>query len=170
MKKNLIAVIAFLFAANGIFAKNINFQIVQNNPGTEEVFVTSYLFEQAMVDFFFESGHIVSNSPAIIYSDETGDKDELKKALVETTIGSMDILVRVFVNYDQVNAKNPKVFLLELVKSVSWKSYSGSTGKLISEGSLLPGPIDSTNNNESGIYNFASLAASKVSAGLKNAK
>lgn len=165
-----MALFAYVIACSGVFAKNINFQVVQNNPGQEDVFATSYLFEQALVDFFFESGHIVSNSPVCIKGEEGEEASELKKVLVETLLGSMDYLVRVQVDYNAEKSKNANVMLLECVRGVSWKTYAASSGKLISSGKLVPEKIDNTNNNENGIYNFASLAASKISAGLKSAK
>lgn len=169
MKKIFIFALALIFLPCA-FSKNINFQIVQNTPGQEQVFVVSQVFEQALADFFFESGHIVSNSPVFIKSDEEGDLVELKRTLIETTLGSMDFLVRLQINYSSDSAQNPKVYLLEFVKDVTWKNYDASTGKLISSGSANPGNIDKNENNETGVYNFASLVASKISSGLKKSK
>jgi len=170
MKKIYVFLTFFLFTLCCANAKNLNFQIVQNNPGQEDVFAMSYLFEQALVDFFFESGHIVSNSPVFIKKDDSADKAELKRALVETIIGSMDILVRLEVVFIQEKANSSEVFVLDSIKTVKWNNYNAKTGKLISTGSENPGPVDATNNNETGVYNFASYVASQISSTLKNAK
>lgn len=167
MKRITIAVFSMLFSLAAVNARNINFQVVQNTANKEDVFVSSNVFEQALADFFFDCGHIVSNTPVYIWTDEESDKAELKRALVESVIGSMDFLVRVKVNFDKIHGTNPKACLLDSIESVSWENYSVDTGKLISSGSLKPGKIDDKNNNESGIYNFASDVASKISSGLK---
>ena len=101
MKKNLLFAFTFLFFLPAVYSKNINFQVVQNNPGFDTVFAVSNLFEQALSDFFFESGHIVSNSPVFIKEDSQSDSAELKKALADTLLGGMDVLVRLEIKYDE---------------------------------------------------------------------
>ncbi len=170
MKKIIILSILFSFIGFSVCAKNINFQIVQNTPLQEDVFEISSVFEQALADFFFESGHIVSNTPVYIYSDDSSDKSEIKRALVETVIGSMDYLVRVKINFTENGSASPKALLLECIKDIDWEIFSASTGKSLGTGRCTPEKIDNTNNNESGIYNFASFTASKISSGLQKSK
>lgn len=170
MKRIGIFVFSFFVFLASVSAKGINFEIVQNNGTKEEVFAISNIFEQALSDFFFESGHIVSNSPVFILTDEEASNADLKKVLVDTMLGSMDVLVRLQVNYIENNANNADAVLLESVKDVSWKNYNPKNGKMISGGSESVGKIDSTNNNESGVYNFASFVASKISSTLKSSK
>ncbi len=171
MKKIWIFIFTASVFLSAVQAKNLNFQVVQNNPGQEDVFQMSYLFEQALADFFFESGHIVSNSPVYITNGDTeADKAELKRVLIETLMGSMDILIRLEVNYIPEKANSSEVYVLDSIKNVEWKNYNARNGQLISSGEAETGPVDPQNNNETGVYNFASLVASKISSTLKNSK
>ncbi len=170
MKKIGIFVFSFFVLLAGASARNINFEIVQNNGTQEDVFDICEVFEQALSDFFFESGHIVSNSPVFILTDEEASRQDLKQALVDTLLGSMDVLVRVQVNFAVENANNADAILLESVKDVSWENYNPKTGRKISGGSETVWKIDEKNNNETGVYNFASFVASKISSTLKGLK
>ena len=170
MKKILFLFLTALVLVSEVFARDINFQIIQDNPGQEDVFDTSLLFEQAMADFFFESGHIVSNTPVYIRTDDVADKAEIKRALIESLLGSMELLVRVQIIYNPEKAKNPKAMVLDGISEIKWTAYSVKNGKLLSSGSDKPGYIDEKNNNENGIYNFGSSVASKISSGLRNTK
>ncbi|MGI5057653.1 hypothetical protein [Treponema pectinovorum] len=169
MKKIFIFALGFIFLPCA-FSKNINFQIVQNASVQEKVFAISEVFEQALADFFFEAGHIVSNSPVFIKTDEKSDSAELKRVLIESNLGSMDFFVRVQIDYASDSAQNPKAYFLDFIKDVTWKNYDVSTGKLISSGSAEPSEIGKKENNETSVYNFASFVASKISSGLKKSK
>lgn len=164
----LTAVLLFFLLPLG--AKNINFQIVQNNSGGDDVFAMSYLFEQALSDFFFESGHIVTNSAVFVKTDDEADQTELRRVLAETLLGGMDVLVRVHVNYASCGTKSPSSFTLDSIKDVSWSNYNAKTGRYVSGGSMEAGNAGSFENNESGVYSFASLVSSKISSTLKNSK
>ena len=170
MKKNLLFAFTFLFFLPAIYSKNINFQVVQNNPGFDTVFAVSNLFEQALSDFFFESGHIVSNSPVFIKEDSKSASAELKRALADTLLGGMDVLVRLEIKYDEKTANSAGALLPNSVKSVSWQNYNPKTGKIISDGSIFPEKVDASNNNEAELYKFASSVAAKVSSTLKSLK
>lgn len=170
MRKCWALAAVLLFFLLPLSAKNINFQIVQNGSVSDDVFAMSYLFEQALSDFFFESGHIVTNSSVYIRTDDGADRTELQRVLVETVLGSMDVLVRVQVNYDAGRTQSPSSFYLDSIKDVSWSNYNAKTGKYFSGGSMEVGNVDSSSNNESGVYSFASLVASKISSTLKNSK
>ena len=168
MKKICFLIVTALVFISFSHSKNLNFQVIQNNPGQEDVFQMSLVFEQALADFFFESGHIVSNSPVYITKgDSQADKAELKRALVETLLGSMDVLIRLEVSFIPEKANSPEVYVLESIKNVKWSNYNAKNGQLISTGEASPGTVDPQDNSESGVYNFASLVASKISSTLK---
>ncbi len=170
--KKIICLLASFFAIHGVFAGSIAIQIIQNNPAQpEKVCAASYLFEQSIIDFFFENGHIVTNSPVYISSSDKKDADELHRSLQENSDGGMDILCRVQVDFNEAeDLTNPEALLLSNIKKVSWTNYSVASGKEISSGSGKPPKVDQNNNNESGISEFASLVASQLNAGLKKQK
>lgn len=181
MKKNLFYFFTFLVLLSACYSKNINFQVVQNVPGynynvqeqdqqEDEVFAVSSLFEQALSDFFFESGHIVSNSPVSIKKDSQSDAAELKRALIDTVLGSMDVLVRLEILYDEERAKTPGALVLSSIRQVEWNNYNPKTGKVISRGTALPEKSAQKENGETEVYKFASSVAAKISSTLSGLK
>ena len=112
--------------------------MVENNPGFDTVFAVSNLFEHALSDFFFESGHIVSNSPVFINEDSQSDSGELKRALGDTLLGRMDVLVILEIKYDEKTANSAVALLPNSVKSVSWQNYNPKTVKIISDRTIFP--------------------------------
>lgn len=181
MKKNLFYFFTFLVLLSACYSKNINFQVVQNVPGynynvqeqdqqEDEVFAVSSLFEQALSDFFFESGHIVSNSPVSIKKDSQSDAAELKRALADTVLGSMDVLVRLEIEYDENRGKTPGAMVLSAIRGVKWNNYSPKTGLVISSGSAVPEKNGQKENGETEVYKFASSVAAKISSTLNGLK
>ena len=109
-------------------------------------------------------------SPVFIKEDSLSDSAELKRALADTLLGGMDVLVRLEIKYDEKTANSAGALLPNSVKSVSWQNYNPKTGKIISDGSIFPEKVDASNNNEAELYKFASSVAAKVSSTLKSLK
>ena len=170
-RKKLLALIISLFIAQMCFAKSLSIQIVQNNNAVtgDTVCAVSQWVEQAVVDFFFESGHIVTTSPVAIYSDSEENKKNLMTALKETFLGGMDFLVRIELDYNS-EKDNPNLLLLDYIRTARWTSYESRTGKVISSGESRPEKITLENNNEQGITTFASIMAGNISTGLISSK
>lgn len=146
----------------GGFAKSLSIQIIQNNPGQEKIWATSYLFEQRITDYFFDSGDIVSSSPIWISSSDEKNRGALKASLLENLIGGMEVLVRIELFYNTNETSNPEAFLLENIKKVQWKAYAVSTGIQLFEGSTAPAKITASNNDEMGLSQFAGLVAYQI--------
>ena len=109
MKKYFFAFI-FAFASAAAFsrANSVSIQIIQNNPGQEKVWVTSQLFEQSVINFYFDAGRIVSNSPIYISSNDSDEnRKALRAALIENNDGGMDYLVRIELFYKSSNSSVP---------------------------------------------------------------
>lgn len=166
VKSTIVVLFASLFSS-GAFAKSLSIQIIQNNPGQEKVWATSYLFEQNITDYFFDAGDIVSSSPVWISDSDEKNLSALKASLRENLEGGMDVLVRVELIYDTNDSSNPEAFLLENIKKVQWKAYAVSTGVKIFEGSAVPEkPTDKT-NNEMGLSQFAGLVAYEINTQMR---
>ena len=119
-------------------AKGINFQIVQITPAQTEIFEISKIFEEAVTDFFYEAGHIVTNSPSCI-KNGGDDNEEFKKVLLETITGGMEMLVRVEISFKEGEGLNPKGLNLNSIDNIRWNVYASSTGKLVSSSRVSPG-------------------------------
>ena len=166
VKTILITTFAF-FCASGAFAKSLSIQIIQNNPGQDKIWATSYLFEQNITDYFFDAGDIVSSSPIWISDTDEKNRGALKASLKENLEGGMEVLVRVELLYNTSDSSNPEAFLLENIKKVQWKAYSVSTGKQLFEGSAAPEKTNEKNNNEMGLSQFAGLVAYQINTQMK---
>lgn len=152
-------------------AKTISVQVVQNNPGQERIWETTTLVEQSIIDYFFDDGNIVSNSPIwISSSDDKKNHGALNAALIENSEGGMEFLVRVEVFFNTSKSSNPDAPLLENIEKVEWKIYSVDSGKEVSSGNEKPQKITLSNNNELGIKTFAYLVSGKINKALDGRK
>ena len=161
LAKSIISVF-FVLCASTAFSRSLSFQIIQNNPGQEKVWATSYLFEQNLTDYFFETGDIVTSSPVWISATEDKNKSALRASLNENRQGGMEVLVRVELIYNTSDNSNPEGILLENIKKVQWKAYAVSTGIQIFEGNATPEKATSKTNNELGLRQFAGLVAYQI--------
>ena len=166
--KFLISGLFAFFCVSGAFAKSLSIQIIQNNPGQEKIWATSYLFEQNITDYFFDAGDIVSSSPIWISASEDKNKSALRASLDENRQGGMEVLVRVELFYDVKNSSNPDGLLLNNIKNVEWKAYALDTGREIFKGKAEPERVDSKNNNELGLSQFAGYIAYKINTQMKS--
>jgi len=165
--KSIISVVFALFCVSAVSAKSLSIQIIQNNPGQDKIWAASYLFEQDITDYFFDSGDIVSSSPIWISDTEDKNRSALRASLQENREGGMEVLVRVEVFYDVKNSSNPDGLLLDNIKNVEWKAYSVASGAEIFNGRAEPERVDGKNNNESGLSQFAGFVAYKINTQMK---
>lgn len=165
--KLILCVVFAFFCASGAFSKSLSIQIIQNNPGQDKIWATSYLFEQNITDYFFDSGDIVSSSPIWISDSDEKNKGALKASLAENLEGGMEVLVRVELFYDTRDSSNPDGLLLQNIKNVKWTAYQVSNGQAIFEGSAAPEKVEARNNNEEGVSQFAGLIAYKIKTQMK---
>lgn len=165
--KSILFVLSALFCAQASFARSLSIQIIQNNPGQEKVWATSYLFEQDITDYFFDAGDIVSSSPIWISDSDEKNRGALRASLAENRAGGMEVLVRVELFYNTSDSSNPEAFLLENIRKVQWKAYSVSTGAQLFEGSASPETPTAKTNNEMGLSQFAGLVAYEINTQMR---
>lgn len=167
-KRKIIALcLSLLIAATG-FARSLSIQVVQNNPAATEdqVFAVSDWVEQNVIDFFFETGNIVTTSPIVLYNaDDSENKKNLMTALKETFMGGMDTLIRIKLDYNE-EKDNPNLLLLDYIKNATWIIYDARSGKELASGECKVPKVTVENNNENGIRNFAANMAGDLSRGL----
>lgn len=169
MKRWVKTILCGIFAmcASAAFSKSLSIQIIQNNPGQEKVWATSYLFEQSITDYFFDAGDIVSSSPVWISDSDEKNLGALKASLRENLQGGMDTLIRVELFYNTSDSSNPDGLLLENIKKVQWKAYAVSTGIQLFEGSAVPEKPNEKTNNEMGLSQFAGLVAYEINTQMR---
>ena len=155
-KTKHIILIAFLFmCANFCFAKQIQLQIVQHDDRTDTVSEDSLVIEDELLAGFFETGYIITNSPAAVASSASDDLILFNKAMGDAWEGSSDYFVQI------------KLYYTNTLHTVGWSLASVATGKTIKESSFESAvkPLD-----DKGLKNLSSRLILEISKTLKSTK
>ncbi|MBQ9627323.1 MAG: hypothetical protein IJR40_09150, partial [Treponema sp.] len=155
MKKALLAAaLTFsLFAAN---AKSFSLQVVQRNTPGDQVFDSSFVVEQTILDHFYDRGMIVSNNSVLVSkNDDAQDKTDIRRSMIEAKIGCMDLFVKLSLNYSVLDSANPTAILLSNIKSADLEIVSINENKTICKGKFTPPSLTDLNNNRSGVEDYA---------------
>lgn len=164
MRKSAIAFFAALFVCSAAFAsgKMLSVQVVQNNPGQSRIWATSEQFEQSLLDYYFATGRIVSNSPIFVFTgDERERSKSLRAALIENRDGGVDYLVRVELFFRSTNSSNAERPRLSDVERVAWKVYDVLSGAELFDGSVS-GDSVSGRDDETGVEKLAFSVAERA--------
>ncbi len=166
MKKNFLAF--FLLGMSALLnAKSFSLQIVQRNTGGETIFDTSYVVEQAIMDYFFDRGTIVSNNSVIVSdNDAAKEKTRLHRSFVEAQEGSMNLFIKLFLNYALEDSTNPSAVLLSNIRDAEVEIVSVSDLNVLLEEKFVPEKANSFNDNRGGVESFATDIAVKIQASL----
>ena len=164
MKKALFAFV-FAFSVFSASAKSFSLQVVQKNTPGDDVFDSSYVVEQTILDYFFERGMIVTNGSVLVSKNDVAkDKTDLRRSMMEARIGSMDLFVQLDLNYSVLDSANPTAVLLSNIKSADVQIVSLSQNKVIASGKFTPPATTDLNNNRVGVESFANDIAIKLQA------
>lgn len=164
--KKIFVFSAVFFALCSAFSASISLQVFQKNPGQEKIWETSQIFEQSALDFFFESGYIVSNSPCFISTDERSDKLEINHSISDARAGQLEYYSEIALFFaDKINSSSEDA-LLEHIKKVQWKIFDCKTGNVVFEGENVPEKITKKNNDEYGVILFAQEVALNIKSKL----
>lgn len=169
MKRKLViaALISFAIAVPS-FASVISFQVVQHDVSQDKIRTSSYQIEGALMDFFFDQGYIVTNSPTIVSSNKESDDAAYGKAVNEAIDGRCDYFIAVYAEYDVKGSEAPEMSLLSNIKSISWTAYNVITGKKIASGAEKTGTVDPADDTDLGVANFAKKIAQQINSSLKS--
>ena len=83
------------------FANQISFQIVQHDESQDSVSEDSMTIEDAVLNSFFESGYIVTNSDAAISNSENQDEKLYKIGTNDAFNGYSDFFVQIKLFYER---------------------------------------------------------------------
>lgn len=122
--KQILIVLVLFFAAQVCFANQISFQIVQHDDRTDKVSEDSYVVEDELLNGFFETGYIITNSPTVVSDSEENDQILYNKALGDAYEGSSDYFIQIVLYYTNV------------LKKAEWTISSAKNGKAITKGQL----------------------------------
>ena len=170
-KKNLLALAFALLLPMGFAnAAVVSFQVVQHDESQGEVRLSSRVVEDALLGYFFDAGHIVSNSPLAVSGTSSADERLEKTSLDQAREGMCDVLVLVYTEYVQTPGDDIERASLSAIKGISWKIYDVKTGKLLKDGEQPTGNINKKDDTEKGIVRFAQSVATKINESLSKRK
>jgi hypothetical protein len=107
-------------------------QISQYDKTRTEVSDSSLMFEDIMLDYFFEAGYVVSNSPSNITADP--EDAPVTQAINDAREGSLDYVASVVLVYDRhiTTSDNPQLAFTY----AAWRLYRVSDGRMLSTGKI----------------------------------
>lgn len=156
--KFLVLIICLLSFSVAVFGLNLSILIVQND-GTEKVSVASKTFENEILNYFFDNGHIVCNEPISLFENYEFAAIEGFNAAVD---GFMDYFVEIKIDYTE-NSSNPDAVLLSNIKNVEYKIKKVSTGEILCESGKIIPKLQGISNQSIGFSKFAYDVANSIS-------
>ena len=162
MKRTFFAFL-LLFASFAAGAKSFSLQVIQRNTGGDSVFDTSYVVEQAIMDYFFEHGMIISSNQVIVSKrDDASEKKELRRSLIEAKTGCMDLFVKLCLNFALEDSMNPSAVLLSNINDAELEILSTETTETVATGKYSPKVVPNKNDNRGGVESFATDIAADI--------
>ena len=169
--RRCVAIATFFFiGAATCFASALSIQVVQHSKLDSKVFETTRVIENSLLDFFFENGCIVSNSPiATSQFDEKKDENLFYKGSDDAYYGSIRYFVMVYVDLDTSESTNPDSVSLSHIQKISWKTVDVRSNKEVDHGS---GKVKKTTTSkkddaEKRVSDFASEVAARIFREIK---
>ncbi|MDR1785331.1 MAG: hypothetical protein LBR23_02530, partial [Spirochaetaceae bacterium] len=98
-KKNLALLGALLALGALAHSTEFSIQVSQCDRGNGKISDSARLFEDALMEYFFEAGHVVSNFPVTLAAGP--EEDSVSQALSDARRGSLDYLASVVLVYDR---------------------------------------------------------------------
>lgn len=129
MKKRLL-VLWLLFQGIFIFASSFSFQVIQHCDELDEVCPAVHVFEDELLNYFFENGQIVSNEPAAVSISKTADEKLVQSSLANAMDGSFSNFIEIDVYLTDSDGSASSTVKQKYFNKIVWKSYSVITGKV----------------------------------------
>lgn len=109
----------------------VGFQVVQCSKGLDDVANISYIAEDEILNGFFDSGFISSNSPTVVFN---GDDDALwKEGFGDASESRFSAFLQLKL-YFKDSDTNSKLVKLGLLEKVSWSLSRVPKGDIVSRG------------------------------------
>lgn len=160
--KLLSIFIIFFCSANNMFGLNVSILVVQNN-GTDKISEASKVFENQVLNYMFDNGHIVSNEPISLFENYEIDSIKGFDAAVD---GFVDFYVEIIIDYDMDDSSNPEAVILSNIKSVKYIIKKVNDGTVFFESEKLIPNLNGISNQNVGFNNFATKIAENINSKL----
>ena len=153
--KKIVIILAAMLGAQMCFAKQISFQIIQHDDRTQNVSEQSLVIEDELLNSFFETGYIVTNSPTIVSESKENDVVLYNKALGDAYEGSSDYFIQITLFYNNA------------LKQIDWSVASVATGNILKQSTIKDSVIET---DEKALRKVSSKLISEISAFLKTSR
>lgn len=131
-----IALSALFFMLTGYcFASSYSLQIIQHDKCSIGVNPLSYEVEGNIMDYFFDNGNVITNTPAAAVKDSSFDEEIITKAIFQAIDGMCEVLISVTLEYDDVERTRDFGDFTNLDK-IEWFIMDIGTEKILADGSL----------------------------------
>jgi len=125
-----------MIAAGGARAANVSFLVMETGlpPGSSETRYSA-LWEDGLLEVFFESGHIVSNAPRMRLTNAVvpeGFPPEARKDYEDARNGGMDYFLIAIVDHSSQNV-SLRLFSTRSLEPIAEKAYAGGSAASPSE-------------------------------------
>ena len=154
--------IIFFCSANNMFGLNVSILVVQNN-GTDKISEASKVFENQVLNYMFDNGHIVSNEPISLFENYETDSIKGFDAAVD---GFVDFYVEIIIDYDMDKSSNPEAVILSNIRSVKYVIKKVNDGTVFFESEKLIPNLNGISNQNVGFNNFATKIAENINSKL----
>lgn len=160
--KLLSIFIIFFCSANNMFGLNVSILVVQNN-GTDKISEASKVFENQVLNYMFDNGHIVSNEPISLFENYETDSIKGFDAAVD---GFVDFYVEIIIDYNMDDSSNPEAVILSNIRSVKYIIKKVNDGTVFFESEKLIPNLNGITNQNVGFNNFATKIAENINSKL----
>lgn len=125
-----------LFAITGFaYASSYSLQIIQHDEMSGKVNPLSYIVEDGIMEYFFNSGNVISNTPAVAVKNASEDESVIDKAIMSALDGYCNVMIAVTLEYSSNERFTDNADFSDLIE-MDWFVMDLTTEKKIADGSV----------------------------------
>lgn len=144
------------------FANQLCFQIVQHDASAKEVSEQSFYIEDEILNNFFDSGFIVTNSKATVSNSKIQDEKLFTAGIKDAFDGFSDIFIQIKLFYEQSKQNFSENSEL---KNIDFSIANAKTGTKIAESSLKNIKLE---HKKDDLKKISSNLVGEINKALKN--
>ncbi len=141
--KRILCISMFLVIGAVCFAASLTVLVNQRDTSGTTVFENTRLFEDGLINYFFETGSIVSNEPVCLDSEYKG---AFQSALDASKTGFIDYVAVFSVSVDAAT---------QSITGVEWNLIHVKSGELLEKGIITAPEMKNTEEMQKGLIKFA---------------
>ncbi|MGL4981757.1 MAG: hypothetical protein ACRC4W_02665 [Treponemataceae bacterium] len=116
-------------------ATSLTLMVSQKDGASTLLRKTTQIVEDSLLEFFFDSGIVVSNEPI----STKGKEKQIKKKIYETASqGNCDYVLALTINYKKNTSKSSEKILLDDIVNIGWEVVDTLTDDVLFRGEKVP--------------------------------